>query len=70
MSNGKMIVTKEAWERLESGDREWLMFDTLQSLDQRITTLESKSVFDRTCSFLGGVLGGVASVFGIKVLGH
>ncbi len=65
-NNGKMVVSKEAWNRLESNDREWLMFDTMQSLDKRLSDLEDKGFFHKACSAVGGVIGGALAAFGIK----
>jgi len=70
MSNGKMIVTRETWKELDEEDRGWLLYETVNGLEKRVERIEGRNLFDKTCSFLGGVLGGVAAVLGWKVVGH
>lgn len=66
MVNGFMIVNEKDWESASAEQRDWLIFNTLQSLDSRLKSLESKSVFDKVCAFAGGVVGGLAAALGLK----
>lgn len=66
MANGFMIVNEKDWENASTEQRDWLIFNTLQSLDLRLKYLEKKTFFDKTCSFAGGVIGGIVAALGIK----
>jgi len=69
MSNSFMIVEKEDWEKMEAEQREWMTFNTLQSMHKRLVKLEKRPLVDKAISFGGGIVGGVAAVLGFKVGG-
>lgn len=62
-----MIITKETWGSLPGTDREWVLYNTLQDIDDRLKRLETKSIFHKSLAFLGGILGGIAAYFGSKM---
>ena len=69
MSNLKMVITKESWENMPEEEKNWLTFNTIQSMDRRITKLERGGVINKSLTFAGGVIGGIAFWFGIKIWG-
>ena len=68
MANGFIVVNDKNWENATPEQRDWMMFNTLQSVDARLKSLEERKLFDRTCSFLGGIIGGVAAMFGMRMI--
>ena len=66
MANGFMIVNEKDWEIATAEQRDWLIFNTLQSLDNRLKDLEKASWIHRGCAFAGGVFGGICAAIGIK----
>lgn len=70
MSNLKMVITKESWESMPDEEKDWLMFNTIQSMDMRITKLEKGGVINKTLTFAGGIIGGIAFWLGIRIWGH
>lgn len=66
MSNGFLVVDEKDWKELAPDRRDWLIFNTLKSMDMRLKKLERWNV---GTSFIGGIVGGVASFFGIKIGG-
>lgn len=64
-------ISKERFLTLSQADQNWMVVEMLQSLDKRICALESKKVFDERMLTLGsiggGIIGGIATVLGIKV---
>jgi hypothetical protein len=65
MSNG-FIVTKEDWEHMTPAQQGWMTYNAVQSIDGRVQKLEKKTLFDRGCATLGGVIGGAAAFLGLK----
>ena len=68
MANGFMVVSDKNWERATPEERDWMIYNTLQSVNSRLKSLEERKLFDRTCSFLGGIIGGVAAMFGMRLI--
>jgi len=66
MTDVKMIVNKETWSKLAGEEREWILYNSLCELDDRLKRIENKSFFHKTLAFLGGVFGGMVSYFGSK----
>jgi hypothetical protein len=62
MGNGFIVVNKEDWEKTPGEQKDWLIFNTLQSLNERIAMLESQFTFKTTLSFFGSVVGGAVMV--------
>jgi hypothetical protein len=67
--NGFMILKEKDWQGQTPEQRDWLIFNTLQNMDSRLKKIESKAWLDKGCSFLGGIVGGAAAYFGIKIGG-
>lgn len=68
MGNGFLVLNEKDWQNMTAEQRQWATFNTLQSMDSRLKAIEGRRMFDRTCSFLGGVVGGVATMLGIKLV--
>jgi len=67
MPNGFLVLNEKDWENMTADQKEWATFNTLQSMNERLKSLEKKTAFDRVCSFMGGVVGGAAAWFGIHI---
>ena len=62
--NGFLVVDEKDWKGLDADRRDWLIFNTLKSMDGRLKKLER---WNRISSFAGGIVGGAAAALGIKV---
>ena len=60
------IITKDTWENLPEDQKSWILFDTVQNLTKDVKGLKR---WNKATSFLGGMVGGIAAVFGIKLGG-
>jgi len=60
------IITKETWEHMSQEQRDWVLFDTMKNLTNDVKSLKR---WNKCTSFLGGIVGGVAAVLGIKLGG-
>ena len=69
MQNGFLILNEKDWEKMSQAQKEWATYNTLCGIDSRLKKLEKKKFFDKVYSFAGGIVGGAASVLGIKSLG-
>jgi len=58
------IITKDTWERTPQEQRDWIMFETIQSMNDRLKVLER---WNKAMSFAGGVTGGIAAVIVSKL---
>lgn len=66
MGNGFLVQDEHDWEGYTPDQRDWLIFKTLRSMDDRLKKLEKWN----TCmAFAGGVVGGIAAILGIKIAG-
>ena len=63
MSNG-FIISKDTWDHMPENQRDWILFDTMQSLTMEVKILKR---WNRVFSFAGGIVGGAATALGIKV---
>lgn len=68
MENGFLIVTRDDWRTMTPEQKDWAMFNTMQSVNERLKALEGKSLFNRICVSIGAVVGGMAGGIG-AVLG-
>lgn len=73
MANG-FEITKETWEHMPKEQRDWILFETILSMKRAqgsmkadIDKLKKRPLVDRACSFAGGVVGGIAAFFGVKL---
>ena len=64
--DGFLIINEKDWKKMTAEQRDWAVFNTLCRMDQRLSRLEKRPIVDKCFSFLGGILGGAASAFGIK----
>lgn len=62
-SGNGFIITKDTWERTPQEQRDWIMFETIQSMNDRLKVLER---WNKAMSFAGGVTGGIAAVIVTK----
>ncbi len=58
------IITKDTWENLPEDQKSWILFDTVQNLTKDVKCLKR---WNKVTSFLGGIVGGVAAAFGVKI---
>lgn len=64
MANGFIIIDERDWEKSAPEQRDWMVFNTLKSIDARLSKLEKRQFYDKASSFVGGILGGIAAVIG------
>jgi cytoskeletal protein RodZ len=67
MANGFLVLDENDWEKATPDQRDWMVFKTLKSLDERMSKLEKRPLADKCFSFLGGVIGGFAAILGMKI---
>ncbi len=67
--NGFLVLNDKDWEGATPEQQSRMMFNTLKSIDARLSKLEKRPVIDKCFSFLGGVIGGFAAMLGIKLGG-
>lgn len=65
-NNGFIVVEKDNWKNASPEERDAMVFNTLKSIDSRLKALEGKKWMNSGCSFLGGIVGGIAAIFGMK----
>ncbi|MFA5380014.1 MAG: hypothetical protein WC455_29910 [Dehalococcoidia bacterium] len=65
MKNGFLVVNEKDWQGLEPERRDWLIFNTLQSMDARLKVLER---WNKALSLTGGLIGGALAGLGVKLL--
>jgi hypothetical protein len=68
MANG-FIVTKEDWEHMSPAQQSWMTFNAVQDMNARVSRLEKRSLFDKVCSTVGGIIGGFLAFLGVKLGG-
>jgi hypothetical protein len=66
MANGFITVNEKDWEKNSPEQRDWLIFNTLQSMNERLKTLEKRPVADKCFALAGGIIGGFAAALGLK----
>jgi len=66
MANGFIVVDEKDWEGATETQKDWLIFKTLRSMDERLKKLEK---WNACMAFAGGVVGGIAAILGIKIAG-
>lgn len=66
-----MVVTEKDWEKSTSSRKNWMIYNTLQALEDRLKKLENKAFIEKIYSFTGGILGGALAVWaylGLKAI--
>ncbi len=58
MGNGFMVIEDKDWEKATGEQRDWMIFNTLRSINNRLEKLEKKDWFYKFCVTLGVVMGG------------
>ncbi len=66
MSNNGFSISEEAWEKMSSNEKLRIIYDTVQAMNQRLKKCER---WNKLFSFIGGIVGGAASMLGIKLGG-
>ena len=69
MANAKMTVSAERWKEMDDNERTWLIYDSLITIDRRVTSLEKRGWLHKTYAFAGGIVGGIAAFLGLKLQG-
>jgi hypothetical protein len=65
MAKGFLVVDEKDWSELAAERRDWLIFNTLKSMDDRLKSLES---WNKPLSVIGGVLGGFLAALGLRMI--
>ena len=67
MPNGYMIITEKDWEKATPENRSWMLFNTVQNMNNRLKKLERRPIVDKVLAFGGGIFGGALAYLGIKM---
>jgi len=67
MSNAHMIVDEKDWEKLPEKTRSWIMYNTMQSVERRVTKLEGRKWIDKGLTSAFGLIGGALAALGINL---
>jgi hypothetical protein len=69
MPNGFFVLNEKDWANMTPLQREWAIFNTMQSMHNRLLSLEKKGWISKACATMGGIVGGIAAVVGFKLAG-
>ena len=61
------LIALEEWKAFTPENREWLTFNFLQTIDDRLKRLERRKKFDTGISAITGVMGGFIAFFVSKI---
>jgi len=64
-----MVITEKDWEHANSDQRDWMVFNTMQSVNNRLKTLEVRDLYYKLCAFGGGMVGGGTVMLGFRLFG-
>ena len=67
MPNGYMVITEKDWEKTTPENRSWMLFNTVQNMNNRLKKLERRPIIDKALAFGGGIFGGAMAYLGIKI---
>ena len=67
MSDGYMVITEKDWEKATPENRSWMLFNTVQNMNNRLKKLERRPIVDKVLAFGGGIFGGALAYLGIKI---
>ncbi len=67
MIDSYMVITEKDWEKADENQRGWMMFNTIQNMNERLKVLEKRSLAHKTVTFIGGIIGGALAYIGIKI---
>jgi fructose-specific phosphotransferase system IIC component len=62
----EFVVSPDTWKELTAERREWILYDTMQRLLCEVKCLRK---WNRTASFVGGVIGGFIAALGVRWVG-
>ncbi|MGA2332307.1 MAG: hypothetical protein ABSG75_11160 [Syntrophales bacterium] len=68
--NGFITIKEKDWEGMDDKQKLWAIYNTLQTMDGRMKTLERRPITDKCFAFCGGIIGGFLAALGIKYGGH
>ena len=60
-----LTMTEKEWEHLNASQRVWVLYRSVQSLNDQVEVLRSKVPWSKTLSFLGGFFGGLAGLLSL-----
>ena len=60
-------MTEKEWDSLNASQRIWVLYRSVQSLNDQVEVLRHKVPWSKTLSFLGGFLGGLAGFLGLTI---
>ncbi len=60
-------MTEEAFKKMEPAEQGWMLFNGIQEIHKRVIKLEKRSLFNKACSTIGGIIGGAAAFLGLKI---
>jgi len=67
--NGFLVLDENDWKDASPEQRDWYIYKTLRSMDDRLQALEGKSLLYRVYmsigAVVGGMIGGLGAVFGL-----
>ena len=67
--NGFLVLDEKDWSDASPEQRDWYIYKTLRSMDDRLQALEGKSLLYRVYvsigAVVGGMIGGLGAVFGL-----
>lgn len=60
-----LVCDDKDWDGMTTDQRDWMIFKTLRSMDDRLKSLER---WNKALSFAGGIIGGALAAIGIKLI--
>lgn len=67
-NDGFIAFTEKDWEKATPEQRDWFVFNTLRSMDNRLQKLEQQRLLNYTCMFLGSAVGGALMMLVLVIL--
>jgi hypothetical protein len=62
MDNRFMVFTEKDWEKIQPEQRDWFIFNTLRSMDNRLKKLEQQRLLSCVWMFAGSAVGGALMI--------
>jgi len=60
-----ITITEKDWETLSEKQKTWLLYRSITSIKADIKRVALKPMLSRSCSVIGGIVGGIMAYFGI-----
>lgn len=67
-NDGFITFTEKDWEKTPPERRDWIVYNTLQSMDQRLKRLERQPLLNFTYMFAGSAVGGAIMMLILVIL--